>query len=507
MEQEAGTTPPDSKRKRLIPPCVRACPAGVDVPRYIGYLEQGRFDEAEAVVRERIPLAAVCGRVCYRPCEPMCRRGLLDAPVQINALKRAATEYSSGRVWRERWQDSIAPDSGRRVAVIGAGPAGLTAAYYLGKVCGHEVTVFEAAPAAGGQLYVGIPEFRLPKIVLRRELELICETRVKLLCNHRVESLDDLTAQGFDAVFISMGTWKSNPLDIPGVDLPAVMDGVAFLREANLGRLTGVGDRVRVIGGGNVAIDAARVAVRLGARDVGILYRRSRREMPALEHETQEAEAEGMHLDFLVSPIAVEMIPDGRLRLHLQEMELGEPDESGRRRPVPIPEAVRVELVNNVLLAIGQQADIREEWGLGLRTGGILRVDPETLETDRQGVFAGGDVATGPLSVIAAIGQGRLAAQSIDRYLGGDGDISETLAPSDGAMDFPSLMHPQGVAPFHMARLGMQERLRSFTEVDLGLTTGQAMEEARRCLRCDLWQMRGVPEAWRKGQRRGSKPA
>jgi NADPH-dependent glutamate synthase beta subunit-like oxidoreductase len=488
--------------KRLVAPCIRECPAGIDVPRYIGYIEKGKFEEAEAVVRERIPFPAVCGQVCYRPCEPWCRRVSMDATVQINALKRAAVERSTGKVWRQNWAATIAQPTGKKVAIVGSGPAGLTAAYYLGKVCGHSVTVFEALPKPGGQLRIGIPEYRLPREVIDREIGVICENRVEIRCSSPVRSLDELFAQGFDAIFVATGALKPNKLRIPGEELPGVRECVDFLQDVNMGQRMGVGERVAIIGGGNVAIDGSRTALRLGAKEVVIFYRRTRKEMPAHQFEVEAAEAEGVQVKFLVAPIRVEKA-DGRLLVHLQHMQLGEPDASGRRRPVPIPGATSTEVVDTLLLAIGQSPDVSPDWGLELNQDGTIKVNKDTLETSRKGVFAAGDVVSGPLNVISAIAGGRKAAQAIDKYLGGDGDIEEVLAPPPGEeMDYPSYIHPQGVGIFHMAELDIQERIRSFAEVELGLTTEQAIEEARRCLRCDLWRHKGVPEVWpkRKGE-------
>ena len=492
-----GTRPSSTTRGvRLTAPCTGACPAGIDVARYIGYLERGMFDEAEAVIRERIPFPAVCGRVCYRPCEARCRRARMDAAVQIGALKRAAADYSTGRAWRQRWQDTVAPASGKRVAVIGSGPAGLTAAYYLGKVGGHEVTVFEAEREVGGELRLGIPTFRLPRDVVDREIELACDTRVRIVCNHRVDSLDALLSEGYDAVFVAAGAGKPRELRVPGAGLPQVIDALDFLHGLNRGETFDLGKKVVVIGGGNSAIDAARVLIRQGTDEVKILYRRTRKEMPALESEVDEAEKEGVKIEMLVSPAAAEEGADGRLHIQLQHMELGEPDESGRRRPVPIPGKVSTEVADSMLLAISQGPDVREDWGLDLESWGTIKVTPETLETSRKGVFAGGDVVRGPLAVINAIADGRLAAQSIDRYLGGDGDISETFVPPEEAMEYSSSMQPQGVGPFPEAELEVPERVGTFEEVSLGLTREQAMEEARRCLRCDLWRLRGTPQVW-----------
>ncbi|MDP3062464.1 MAG: FAD-dependent oxidoreductase [Chloroflexota bacterium] len=499
-----ATHAPAPRPQRLVSPCTRDCPAGIDVTRYIGYIVQGKFEEAEAVVREHNPFPAVCGQVCYRPCETGCRRGTLDAPVQVNALKRAAVQRSTGKVWRERWKDSIAPSTGKRVAVVGSGPAGLTAAYYLGKVCGHDVTVFESEPKPGGQLRIGIPDYRLPDAILEREIAIATETRVQIRCSAPVTSVEDLLKQGYDAVFVATGAIKPYTLGAPGEELPGVIECVDLLRDVGLGKKPRLGLRVAIVGGGNVAMDGARTALRLGAGEVVVLYRRTRKEMPAHGFEVATAEAEGVQLHFLVAPIKVERAGE-RLRLTLQQMQLGEPDSSGRRRPVPIPGAVSALDVDQLLLAIGQGPDIPAEWGLELTRGGNIVVKDSTPGTSRPGVFAAGDVVTGPVSVIAAIAGGRRAAEAIDKYLGGDGDISEALAPTGDELQYPPEFQPTGTMPYRMAELPVGERIHSFDEVELGLTDEQALAEARRCLRCDLWRIHGVPEIWRskKGARVG----
>src|SRR3990172_8495625 len=310
-------------------PCTLGCPAGIDVPRYIGYVALRKVGEAAAVVREKIPFPAVCGYICYRPCEPVCRRALWEAPVAINAIKKAAAQRDTG-IWRERWKKTIASPTGKRVAVVGSGPAGLTAAYYLGKRRGHQVTVFEALSQPGGQFRIGIPIYRLPRNILDEQISVATETRVDIKTNHRVESLDKLFQEGFDAVFIGAGAIRPQQLGIEGQELPGVMECVDFLQEVNLGSNLHVGQRVAIIGGGNVAIDGARTALRLGAKEVTIVYRRTRQEMPATNEEVAAAQKEGVKFQFMVSPIGV--YRDGNhLRLHLQCMELGAPADSGRR--------------------------------------------------------------------------------------------------------------------------------------------------------------------------------
>lgn len=488
---------------------MQGCPAGIDVPRYIGYVALGKWAEATAVVRERIPFPSVCGYICYRPCEPVCRRALWEAPVAINAIKRAAAERDSG-LWRRNWDSTIAPSTGKRVAIVGSGPAGLTAAYYLGKVRGHNVTVFEAAPKPGGQLRLGVPINRLPRQAIREEIRVISENRVEIRCHHRVNSLDDLLAQGYHAVFLSVGSSRPQKLEIPGEELPGVWEGVRFLEEANLGLEEGrpvpvrVGGRAAIIGAGNVAVDCARTALRLGAKEVTIVYRRTRQEMPAYDFEMRAAEVEGIQVHFLAAPVRIER-KDGLLGLHLVRMRLGEHDASGRRRPVPIPGEEFSVQADTVIAAIGQVPDVPLAWGLALNADGTIKASPETLETSRPGVFAGGDVVLGPANIIKAIGHGRKAAQAIDHYLGGDGDIEEVLVPSPGEeMELHPEIKPDGSSCVSMEEATPSLRAHSFELVEKGYTEVQAREEALRCVRCDLWSAKGIPGVWWK--KRGLQP-
>jgi len=502
-----GSANTSSVGGRQNAPCTLGCPAGIDVPRYIGYVALGRFGEAAAVVRERIPFPAICGHVCYRPCESVCRRAFWEAPVAINAIKRAAVERDAG-VWRQHWSETIAPPTGRRVAIVGSGPAGLTAAYYLGKRCGHEVTVFEAQAMPGGQLRIGIPPNRLPREVLDQEIGVISENRVEIRCDHRVEELDELFRAGYDAVFLAVGTCIPRDLEIAGEDLAGVWKGVQFLKEANLGsergRLPDVGKRVAVIGAGNVAVDCARTALRLGAEEVRILYRRSRREMPAYEFEMRAAEAEGVNVECLTAPLRVEK--DGKaLKLWLQRMELGEADRSGRAAPRPVAGSEHAVIVDTIMAAIGQTPGVLDAWGLARNEDGTIKVENGTLKASREGVFAGGDVVLGPVNVIEAIAQGRRAAQEIDLYLGGSGEIGEVLAPdAGGEMEYHPDIHPHGKGCVSMTELSAGTRARGFELVERGYTDKEAMEEALRCVRCDLWSVKGAPEVW--WRRRGLRP-
>ena len=461
-------------------PCSHTCPAGVDVPRYLRLISQRQFGQALAVIREKIPFPSICGHVCPHPCEAKCRREQVDEAIAIRALKRFAAETGNGLY---QMKAKMAPATGKSAAIIGSGPAGLTAAYYLAKQ-GHAVTVFEALPEPGGMMRYGIPEYRLPRKVLSDEIEEIRNVGVDIRTNTRVNSIDELFEDGHNAIFLAIGAHQGTKLGIEEEDIPEVMDGVSFLREISKGNKVRVGNKVAVIGGGNVAIDASRSALRLGAEEVTIIYRRTRAEMPASREEIEEALHEGVRIEVLANPTRIER-KDGIVQLTCTHMELGAVDSSGRRRPVPIKGSEFSLDFDTVIAAIGQMPEAPEQFGLPLRSGNTFQVDPDTLATTREGVFVGGDAATGPATVIEAIAAGRLAAISIDKYLGGSGVIDETLAPPEEGEVIPEI--EEGEKPrVSIHTLPLNNRLNSFVEVELSLNEEMAVEEARRCLRCDL---------------------
>jgi formate dehydrogenase beta subunit len=466
-----------------VVPCRQACPAHIDVPRYIHLTAQGKYSEALAVIREKVPFPGTLGRVCVHPCEQACRHGQLNDPICIKFLKRFAADRDTG-LWKQN--SEVAPPTGKKVAVVGAGPAGLTAAYYLAKL-GHSVTVLEALPQTGGMLRVGIPAYRLPRKILDAEIKEIENVGVKIRTNTRIESVDNLFEQGYNAVFLGLGAHKGTKIGVEGEDSHDVIDGVTFLRRVSLGEKVKIGKKIAIIGGGNAAIDCSRTALRLGAKEVSIIYRRTRDEMPAAPEEVEEALHEGVKITFLAAPNRIR-VKNGHLELECLRMKLGEPDTSGRRRPVPITGSESTSDFDNIIASIGQVPEIPTRLGVKLGRGDVIKADTQTLATSREGVFAGGDVVTGPASVIEAIAQGRQAASSIDKYLGGNGIIDESLIPIEkvdprigqNGGDFADRRQPT------MPCLDIKQRLAGFAEVELGYIEPTAVEEAKRCLRCDL---------------------
>jgi NADH-quinone oxidoreductase subunit F len=460
-------------------PCTHTCPAGVDAPRYIRFIAQGKPGEAVAVIRERIPFPSVCGYVCIHPCEAKCRRGLLDEAIGIRVLKRFAVDNDNG-MWKEN--SKIAPATGKKVAVVGSGPAGLTAAFYLAKL-GHKVTVFEALPEVGGMMRVAIPDYRLPKDVLKRDIAEIEAVGVDIKTNTKVESTDELFERGYDAVFLAMGAHEGLKIGVKGEDSPGVMDCVSFLREISLGNKVEVGESVAVIGGGNAAIDSARTALRLGAKEVTIVYRRTQEQMPASAEEIKGALEEGVKMRFLAAPSKITK-KNGKLELECLAMQLGDIDASGRPRPEPIEGSQFTMSFDTIIAAIGQRPEIPSNFKLSLSRGNTIKVDPDSLATDKAGVFAGGDVVKGPASVIEAIAHGRIAAMSIDKYLGGEGDIEETLAPPEEPMK--PLEEAEEEWRVEIPAPKAKERIKNFEDVEMTLSQKMAIKEANRCLRCDL---------------------
>jgi len=466
------------------PPCVKACPAQTDCQGYVGLIANGEYREALKIIKEQLPLPASIGLVCPHPCEEACRRQLLEEPIAIAALKTFAAEqdiYNSNAFVPEQ----KAPTD-KRVAIIGAGPAGLTAAHFLA-IEGNEVTIYEAMPQAGGMLRYGIPQYRLPKEILDQEIALIEALGVEIICNTRINQdiSFDYIRQNYDAVFIGIGAWKYTRIGCPGEDVEGVVGGIDFLRDAALNGSVQIGDRVAVIGGGNTAMDAARTAVRLGSKEVMVLYRRTREEMPAEDIEIEEAEEEGVVFKFLLAPEEI-IEEDGRAAaIRCQKMQLGEPDSSGRRKPVPIEGAQEIIPVDTIIAAIGQQVDVSDLPGLQIDKWKCIDTNPASLQTNFEGVFAGGDAVTGPGIAIEAIAQGKKAALSMIAFLNGQeqAKVGSFTVERSGltAEDFASVEPAARVKIMHR---DPAHRRHDFLEIAGRMTPEQAKKEAGRCLEC-----------------------
>ncbi|MGB9840333.1 NADH-quinone oxidoreductase subunit NuoF [Thermovenabulum sp.] len=460
-------------------PCQNACPAGVEVPLYISAIRMKDYEKAVSIIRENNPFPAVCGRVCNHPCESKCRRAQIDEPLAIRALKRFVADYDM----KNPHLPVVKKAKGKKIAVIGSGPAGLTAAYYLA-LEGYSVTVFEALPIAGGMLAIGIPEYRLPKDVLKSEIEHIKSAGVEIHLNMALGkdfTIEDLKYQGYDAIFIAIGAQKDIRLDIPGQELYGVYSALEFLKKANLNEYIDIGKKVAVIGGGNAAVDAARVALRKGAKEVNVFYRRGPDEMPALPEEVKDAIEEGVKFHFYTAPIRI--IGEGGkvIGIEIIRMKPADFDENGRRKTVPIDGSSFSIKVDNVICALGQQVDLG---AIKVPKGMSITIDKETMETSIPGVFAGGDCVTGPSTVIEAIASGRKVALSIDKYLGGN--MYEKKNYCSRTADYE--IYEEHRNRCTTVKLKAQERIDSFKEVELTLEESAAYEEACRCLRCDVKQ-------------------
>jgi len=472
---------------KKMPPCRTACPARVNVQGYVSLLQRGKFKEAVELIRKDMPFPAICGRVCFSPCEDACARTNVDQAVAIRALKRlvADIEREQGRVKPE----PMPKKHSEKVAIIGAGPAGLSAAYELAKL-GYPVTVFERMSENGGMMRYCIPEFRLEKFVVANEIAYIEDLGVEIRTGVEFGkdiTLESLRSEGYKAIFISIGTQQGMKLNVPGEDLEGVINAVDFLRAVALGEHVHIGEKVAVVGGGNSAIDAARTAKKLGAKKVVILYRRSREEMPALPHEIAEAEGDGIEFYFLVAPKQI-IGENGKVKaVECLRMRLGEPDASGRRRPIPVSFSEHQYEINMVIPALGQVAEtscIPDELLDEEARAPSMQVDSVTLETKMRGVFAGGDIATGPASIIEAVGAGKKAAVSINLYLTGQ-DLrkgrEENVEETTWVKNWGHLTRKERryEPPLEKPRLSFEE-----AKEYLERTKQKAMFEAFRCLGC-----------------------
>jgi NADPH-dependent glutamate synthase beta subunit-like oxidoreductase len=465
---------------RLPVRCGEACPAGIDIPRYVRLIGEGKFAESLAVIKQAMPFPGILGRACFAPCEDNCRQAKQQEPIAIRMLKRFAYDHAT---YEEK---AATKKTGKRVAIIGSGPAGLTAAYYLAKM-GHGVTIFEALPHAGGMMRAGIPAYRLPRKVLDEEINMVKNLGVEIKTNTKVEFLDKLFEDGYQAILVATGAHQGIKMGVEGEDHPKVMECIDFLRDVNFGKKVKLGNRVAVIGGGNAAIDAARTALRLGAKDVTIFYRRTRAEMPANASEVEEAIREGVKIEFLAAPTKI-FSKNGAITLENIRMKLGAPDASGRPRPEPIEGSEFKVGVDAVIAAIGQRPDVPKQFKLEIGRGNVVVADAETMATSQKAVFSAGDAVIGPASVVEAVRTGKKAAISIDKHLGGKGVLPiEKIKVKDlTSRDTFIQRWARESKRVEMPSLPIEDRLRGFDEVELGLSEEMAMAEGKRCWRCDL---------------------
>ena len=481
----------------MISPCQHTCPVGINIPEYVAQIADGEYLEAVNTIWERNPFPAICGRICHHPCEGRCRRGELDDSVAIRALKRFAADWYFDHIGELPEPEPFPRTHSQKVAVVGAGPTGLACAYFLAQM-GYPVTVFEALPIGGGMLSVAIPDFRLPREVIEKEINYIAKRGVEIKYNTPINvnfTIEDIRNSGFESVFIAAGAQRSQNIGIPGEleDIEGFYYGLRFLRDVKIGKPVKLGRSVAIIGGGNVALDSSRTALRLGADEVSIFYRRSREEMPVTEVEYDEALAEGIQVNFLVSPTRIANDNWKVAGLQCVHMKLGEPDAGGRRRPIPIPGSELFAPADTVIAAVGQAPDLSflpPDSALERTRWERLAVDENRLATNVSGVFAGGDFVSGPGMVIEAIAAGRRGAIAIDKYLQGDTsrvemyDLKPSVIEEEVSREEEESWEPQ-FRP-ETPHLPLQERKGSFKEIELSLSEEKARQEAKRCLRCDL---------------------
>jgi NADH-quinone oxidoreductase subunit F len=473
-------------------PCMYTCPVDQEASTYIALVAQRRFEEAFKVIMKDNPLPSVCGRVCHHPCEKVCRAGEMGDPISIRGLKRFVVDWAHRN--GIRYEPEPVHQDRERIAIVGAGPAGLTAAYCLARK-GFRPAVFEALPVPGGMLAVGIPGHRLPQDVLDAEIGRIKDAGVEIrtgLVLGKDFTIASLFRDGYRSVFCATGAGKSLSMGIPGEDAQGVRHSLEYLRAVNLGYKEPVGKRVCVVGGGNSAIDAARAALRdKGCKKVSIFYRRTKAEMPALAEEVDAAIDEGVDVQFLVAPVKV-LTENGRAKaIECVRMKLGDKDASGRARPIPIEGSNFVQDLDTLILAISERPDtsyIGERDIIRLDRENII-IDPETSMTTREGVFAGGDAVTGPSTVVNAIAAGKLAAETIEKYISGQPLGREHRLTRPSLYVLPEMLTEEEIAKAKrpsMRHLPVSQRAKNFKEVERGLTEELAVREARRCLRCDL---------------------
>ena len=476
-------------------PCQSACPLGTEAWRYVALVGHGKYDEAYQVIREPNPFPSICARVCHHPCEEKCRAGATGGnPVAIRALKRFVTDRIDPTSYKpvvKEWEADTTP----KVAVVGAGPAGLTAAHYL-SLKGCKVTVYESEKEPGGMLTCAIPSYRLPREIIKKEIDALLNDNIEVVCGSslgRDVDIDELFTSGYEAVLLAIGAHKSKPLNVENEDVEGVYPSIEFLKAFNLDNEQLARGRVGVIGGGNSAIDAARMAMRLSAVDeVSVIYRRTRDEMPAFAEEIEAADQEAIQIKTLVTPVRI-LSKNGRITgLECIRNELGEADESGRRRPVPLEGTEHVIELDTLIIAVGEDSGIdtitpTKSSRLEITPWNTVRTDPSTMQTNRPGVFAAGDVVRGPNTVVEAIADGKKAAVIIERYLKKEPLLQPASARLPSAYVEPVVDEGAlGADRTETPRADAEWRTRNFAEVEVTLSQTEAMRESHRCLRCDL---------------------
>jgi formate dehydrogenase major subunit len=468
-------------------PCMTACPAGIDIPGFVSHIASGDDEAALKLIMNNMPLAGCLGRVCTRPCETACRRQLVEEPIAVCQLKRFPADQAVSK--QAAPVPNKLPAIGKRVAIIGAGPAGLSAAYFL-QMFGIECTIFDAHEAPGGMIRYGIPSYRLPRDIIDGEVDVIKELGAEFRYNTKLGTdvtLDQLRDE-YDAVFLGLGAQTASSMRTPGEELPGVQSGIEFLGKVSRDEALPIGKQVVVVGGGNTAIDAARTALRLGAEKVSILYRRAREQMPAWGEEIDAALEEGALLETLAAPVKIEPVGD-RLALTCVRMELGEPDESGRRRPVPVEGSEFTVEVDDIIAAIGQNVDASMAPGLELTRWNSIEADDQTGQTSVSGVFAGGDCVSGADIAVTAVGAGRRAAFAINQFLRGE-PVTGDKTMYNHSMGELNEIAAAVIEPFEkearrpMPHLDAKARAKTFEEVETGFTEEQARAEAARCMEC-----------------------
>jgi NADPH-dependent glutamate synthase beta subunit-like oxidoreductase len=481
--------------KQDTAPCKIECPAHINVQGYVNLAAKGKYREALELIKLSSPFPSICGRVCPYPCESACSRKEIDAPVATHAIERYIADLDLKA--SERYVPKIKGQREDKVAIVGSGPAGLTCAYYLAQE-GYQVTIFEKASVLGGMLTMGIPSYRLPREIVEAEIQLVRDMGVTMKTGIEIgidKTVGELRDEGFKAFFIAVGTQECIQLGIEGEDLDGVISGLDYLRQVNLGESVHLGRNVAVVGGGNVAIDAARSARRLGTENAFIIYRRGLEEMPSRPDETEECQEEGVSIHTLAQPVRF-IGESGRVKaVECIRTRLTKPDKSGRRSPEPIPGSEFTVDVDAVITALGQEADwacLTHECSCTLTDWGTMNVDPLTLQSDDPDIFAGGDAVRGPQSVIEAIADGREAAVSIDKYIRGlDMRLGRDVRLRAVAEPQKEGYHP--ATRVQMPRLESQERVKSFDEVEKGYTGELAVQEAQRCISCGSCCVQACP--------------